>query len=424
MFTKSKPTWLKKQSGVTINFLSLMLHCIFAMFSLPLLGQNDSEQRSSSQFGVDFNCVACEEKWRKAEPITPNPETQSSPPSLEFFAPSGSSQIKFGVRFSDNDQVRFSGTTCGDIGEENVNTWLTRVYQNAAYEISFRISANEDFSNFNNNENEITTGSKVAAKNPNFTIWENENVGLTTGADWDDGDIEIQVSISDISVLPAGGPLHEVTGSCDDNSLQDFRTYVIKLSNNIPKKLKQHADSPDNDTWDVLWDAVENGYLQAYKYIGFPTDCDDVDEDFESHIINEEHENIQVAFVLDDIKDDWIDEMNIEGIDDNEIFNGVLGILFPYGRTGSEASFVLNASNEFEDVHGHLLNPGYNDPNEVELVFNNDAIINNRVSYSFTQEYRNLKNELITTNTLTREYRNQGGGLDWYIKKNHIGICD
>lgn len=64
------------------HFRYLLFTLLFLAF-VPVANSQNQQEKSSAVNGVDFECVACTERWRRGDQITPNEVIYNSPSSLE-----------------------------------------------------------------------------------------------------------------------------------------------------------------------------------------------------------------------------------------------------------------------------------------------------------------------------------------------------
>ena len=410
------------------NMVFRLLFCftIFTAINLNtqiLNAQEDKANKAFESTGDDFDCASCKEKWGTGEEFKRAQEKNFVPNLDKFFASPGS-QINFALRFADVDRVIFKGDCPGEI----TNEWLPR--DCPGYRVVFKITKGKANASFSNGENQFETGAhRVQVSNYIYGqpvtdnergIYENNPVLLILdNPNWGGSDIVVVASIIDEGIPPQTN--NKVKGTCQDKGFLPAYTWRVGRAVGSPKVLKQTPNNPPDTDW--TWMVRSGERLIPYKYEAFE-ECTAVPplKNYGGQLIRETLEGDGVGFDLNDLTEAWKNQNNVNGN-----FSIALRALFPPDGTLSaqEASFSISIGNQFTDSHGVSISIPASD---IETVFIPTAYNdenNIRVSYTVTQTYRNAQNEILSTNSIYRQFSLVGnsGVRDWHIKKVHV-LCN
>jgi hypothetical protein len=325
-------------------------------------------------------------------------------PQSETLNAAAGTVIQFSIRFDDSDKSRtLSSRTCTAASSGRIEP------NNPSYEIIFTID-NGDAASFESATSRITSKSVAAtpaSTNYEFrcgrtgTMWGSRTVAVFIKPGFTIGTISIKAEIKDNTTLPSG----------DIGSLQDAsKSYTWRITNDTrpcPTALVLQPFPPDqNNKW---IDPYPQGFVPyVYKCSsGLPTGST---PDYQNKLISESFDTISAApfFTMDDVVDRTYLPVEVVTAD------GVAAHLFSQ-FVGQPATFIVNAANSFEDVHGLMQRAGI----ERSFLFLGLSVrYNQKCGFSVKQTYQ-CNGAVIMKATLFKRAFYDGAAFISEIKKSH-----
>lgn len=417
-----------------ISKITLLLFFTFVSGSIQIvlgqetLNKDETTATTTEEDGIEYVCFECTEEFSMFEPIV---NRGPLPRTFTFKLPAGG-KVNLGGRYADADAVIYQGgCPITDVLFINTPKPLQCIGEDG-HSVRFTITEGMNRASFDaidENIDEISKNSiRITSYEPytrlfgsDFGDFQSENAELNTSLQWNQGDIEVEITIIDNAPLPP--PINQNfvrIGSCQDPNLE-LHTFTIERDNNIPTEIGLLENSPMDDTWVDMLHIIndQRSYFEEYFYRPLES-CEEDGNGYEGHIITESFLNAVPLFTLNDLSEEWRIDEEIMTLDQAALK------IFPKSLVPPPAASFSVENDIIGDFHG------FSSPFSREFIRDEifdegaTAIANNIIGYRLNQEYRtaDAASTLLGTASIDRALRlTPLQELSWFIKKSHAGIC-